>query len=298
MSLIGQMYSDFCSKASRIPNFKIGQKEDVPYDITELANGAADAMDKEDKEWFEAYTSALMVRYWHMVPYLYSQSKSSRLDMEDMVMWVWDGLAKALRYRSWLDPDKPVSKDPKGAEKCFNQCITSIRQYWYKHFNTNVSKANYTAASLDEMRENLGEVFEDTVHKQLPFGDGERCMDLIASLFSNGRLFEGLVVDQVCFGECFKEKPIKRISTTVDQRGNEVEEEIKATEHVFDMGMLARCMKTMDDGHLAELSLAYGVDEGALRESLERNTKSKTVERVADALAHIREDREALSILC
>ena len=38
MSVINDIYNKYKNKCLTIPGFVVGQKEDVPYDITELAN--------------------------------------------------------------------------------------------------------------------------------------------------------------------------------------------------------------------------------------------------------------------
>lgn len=285
MQSINRMYADFCAKASNIPGFRIGQKEDVTYDITSLANAAVKALDEHDDQTYEAYVSALMVRYWHMVPYLYNQSRSSRLELEDMAMWIYDGLAKAFKYRSWLDPNKAVSKDPKGAEKCFNQCITSVRQYWYKHFNTNASKINYLALSLDELRESLGDSFDDSIPQQMVLEENDSCKDIIQSLIKQDKVLEALVIDRICYGDSFKE------TTIIDDNG-------RRKSYGFDERKLLKSFKSINDGYLRAFGLAYGINPQKVKDILVKNAKSKPDFGIKGILDGLRKSKEVISLLC
>lgn len=295
MTIVDQMYANFCKCAKTIPGFKVGQKEDVSYDITDLANAYLDAMDSNDSEGMNRYISALMVRYWHMVPYLWDRSKSSKLGMEDMVMWIYEGFAKAFKYRSWVDPSKPVSKDPKGAEKCFNQCITSVRQYWYKHFNTNMSRINYVAMSLDALHEALGDAFDDHAPQEGLFSEGDSCRDIISTLVAEGRLFDAVVVDLVCFGDSFRET---RGKARVVTGNGELVEDIQTCNHEFDMKRLLACMKSIDREYLEEFGNAYGVDPDSVAKALGSVGKRDVSGSIQDAFSRIREDERVLSLLC
>ena len=297
MSVVDQMYANFCKCALGIPGFKIGQKEDVEYDITDLANGYVKAMAANDKAGMDKYISALMVRYWHMVPYLWDKSKSSKLGMEDMVMWIYDGFAKAFKYQSWLDPNKPVSKDPKGAEKCFNQCITSVRQYWYKHFNTNQSKVNYIAASLDSLYECMGDSFDDNMPNEAFEGDGVVCREVIATLVNEGKLFDAIVIDKLCFDESFKETRGKKQVRIATDNG-ELVEDITTSSYSFDNRRLISCIKSIDEDYINEFSKAYGVPKEEISKVLRKYAKTNVGSNIQDVFSRVRGDEKVVSLVC
>lgn len=297
MSTVDTMYADFCKRALGIPGFKVGQKEDVEYDITDLANGYIKAMHDNDGNGMDKYISALMVRYWHMVPYLWDKSKSSRLGMEDMVMWVYDGLAKAFKYQSWLDPNKPISKDPKGAEKCFNQCITSIRQYWYKHFNTSQSKANYISSSLDALYEVLGDSMDDCLPQEQLQGSGSVCREIISTLVSEGKLFDAIVIDKLCFDDSFRETKGKKKVTIVTDSG-EVTEDIQTIAYSFDQKRLVSIIKSIDEEYVNEFSKAYGVSKEDITNVLAKYAKSNVGTRIQEVFSRVKGDEKVASMLC
>ena len=297
MSIVDQMYASFCRCAKGIPGFKVGQKEDVPYDITDLANGYVEAYDKGDQEGMNQYISALMVRYWHMVPYLYSQSKSSKLDMEDMVMWIWEGFNKAFKYRSWLDSDKAVSKDPKGAEKCFNQCITSVRQYWYRHFNTNAARINYVATSLDAMYEKMGDALDDGVPSEEMYNNCDTCKEIISALIKEGKLFDAIVIDKICFDESVKEiKNKKQISYIENEE--EVIEEVNTYSYTLDTKKLIASLKSINDEYIVSFSRLYNINPDDVILTLKKNTRKNITNNINNVLTNLRNNKKVLSLLC
>lgn len=291
MSLLNQMYINFCKNAMTIPGFKIGQKEDVPYDITHLANCYCKAYDTNDKVKMNQYISALMVRYWHMIPYLHSKSKSAKLEIEDMVSWVYEGFCKAFKYRSWQDPTKQVSRDPKGAEKCFNQCITSVRQNWYRYFNTEKVKLNYQTYSLDSLYEKFGDTVEDFYLHEYSHSYSS-CNDLISNLIARNKLFEALVVDRICYGDIIRNSPTKKIITNLD-----VSYKITKDNYSFDYSKLIQSIKMIDEEYLRSLFSSSTVDCTRFKQALDIPNRQLKV-CVMKVLNDLKQDKEVISILC
>lgn len=297
MSVVDQMYISFCKEAKTIPGFKIGQKEDVDYDITDLANAYIKAYDENDQEGMNKYISALMVRYWHMVPYLWDKSKSSKLGMEDMVMWIYEGFAKAFKYRSWLDPNKAVSKDPKGAEKCFNQCITSVRQYWYRHFNTNSAKLSYTAISLDALYESLGDSFDDSAPNEELYDNSDTCREIISLLVKEGKLFDAIVIDKLCFEDVCKETKNKKQMKIITDEG-ELIEDVTSSTYTLDNKKLISCLKSITEDYIINFSKTYGVEPQEIVLVLNKFTKKNVGNNIQDVFARVRDNKKVLSLLC
>ena len=296
MSVVDQMYANFCKCAKTIPGFKIGQKEDVEYDITDLANGYVKAMNENDQIGMNQYISALMVRYWHMVPYLWDKSKSSKLDMEDMVMWIYDGFAKAFKYQSWLDPTKAISKDPKGAEKCFNQCITSVRQHLYRHYNTAQAKINYVATSLDALYDTMGDAVEEAAAVKI-IDSNMICREIIASLVNEGKIFDAIVVDRLCFDDSFKEtKHTKQVKIMTDE--GEMLEDVSSYSYELNNTKLISCLKAINEDYINEFSLTYNVSVEEIKIALKKHTKSKIGANVQTVLNKLKTNKKVLSLLC
>lgn len=212
---INEIYLSYANEARKIPGFRIGQKEDVPYDIQELADMYLLAADRGDESSKSMYFSALMVRYWHMTSYLYDKSDTlSGITREDMVDWLVEGLLKAFRYRSWQDPSKAVSKDKKrGAEKCFNQCITSRRQFWFKHYNQAKRKDDKYVLSMDAPSTLSKQLTQDgKLEKSITIMDTLKTYDkpienicdvLIMDALDNKDMLTALVVDGMANQDTF-----------------------------------------------------------------------------------------------
>lgn len=297
MSLVNDMYANFCKNAKCIPGFKIGQKEDVEYDITYLANKYIQAEGCNDQEGMNRYISALMVRYWHMVPYLYEKSKSSKLDMEDMVSWLYEGFVKAFKYRSWLDPNKEVSKDPKGAEKCINQCITSVRQYHYHHFNTAKSKANYISTSLDALYETLGDSIDNEIPQEDMHGRDATCREVVDSLAKDGKIFDAIVIDRICFGDVFTEnKRKKKVRVTTDD--GESLEDVNSYSYSLNHKKLSSCLKSITKDYIMGFSEEYGINPSKIECALKKYAKKNVTKNINDVLVRARNNSKVVGMIC
>lgn len=294
--MLSTSYKNFVDCARTIPGFIVGQKEDVPYDITELINGYCAAKDAGDETKKSQFMSALFIRYWHMAVYLYKQSLSTRLEFDDILSWMYDAFEKAAYYRSWQDANKEVSKSPKGAEKCINQCITSIRQYWYKNFNQDNRKANFTASSLDvsvpSADDESGTAVVDTLTDSSDDVTIDGGRELIRGMFDSGRYLEALVLDGILNHECFTD--VKGEScVSVDSDGNEFS--YRKHSSAFSGTKLRKHLRELNDAVIDDLASSYDADRAklaALAEDLRSMPKSRFAKRVSAAFAFLHDSKE------
>lgn len=301
--MLGEVsYKHFVECARQLPGFVVGQKEDVPYDITELANNYCRAYDANDKQKMSQYISALMVRYWHMVVMTYNTSLSTRLEFDDIVSWMYEAFEKAFKYRSWLDPEKAVSKDPKGAEKCINQCITSVRQYWYANFNKDKRKINYLTFSLDDPNlVNKSETTGTLMDIEPDVSANESTLDeheLINAVIRHGSLFQAIILDGIIFQDSFNE-----YSTTeklgVDEEGNEIEHTSNYSE--FSLDKLFRHLKKLDNDFVEYFSNTYDVDKEVLMTEVSILNKLKRAvlkDTLVLALSELKSSSDLRKYLC
>lgn len=193
-------YKLFLNDASRIPGFKAGTKEDFD-DIDVLANGYCLAESLNDKSLQSSYLSALMIRYWYMIPFLYDKSKSLRIDVDDVVGFLYDALVKAFKYKSWLDTSKEVSNKGNGVEKCINRCIDSVRQRAFYDSNTDKRKLFYMTYSIDESLEKFGDASETLfVEEEDPYSSIQNIIDY---KLNKKDVIGALLVDSIIFNDCF-----------------------------------------------------------------------------------------------
>lgn len=303
--MIGNRYSYFVNCARGLDGFIVGQKEDVPYDITELINGYCQAKDNNDQVKMSQYISALFVRYWHVVVMLYNQSLSTRLEFDDIISWVYDAFEKAAYYRSWLDNTKEVSKSPKGAEKCINQCITSVRQFWYKHFNQEKRKVNFISSSLDDVMP-LGFHWNfdtpmtilDTVADESETELVDTGKEIIKNYVSSGKLFEALVLDGILYQDCFFESTSNEV-VDVDEEGNDVE--VTKYHSEFSPIKLKKHLKNLNSAFISYFVEQYGADRDGVKniyDSIISSTKAQLSTRVNKAFKSFKNNKEIKNWLC
>lgn len=205
------MYEAYELNANKIENWKEMSK-------TELANGYCDSEDNNDMEKRDSYFSAIMCKYWHMVPYLYRQNPGFRLDIEDFVEWVEEAILKGLSYRRWRDENFEVSKEKDGAEKVFNRCIWSVTKAKYKWSNQEVRKINYETYSLDFMQnakktseydldEGISfEVRDDTdTNKEVERQESRDIISTIIDYFvKKNDYMSMLIIDSIAYGDSYR----------------------------------------------------------------------------------------------
>ena len=198
---LSQLYQVFSDKALQIPNFVLGKKEDVEYDIDILANAYVKAIDEKDDLNKDLYFSALIIRYWHMI--LYFKNKSPNVDMEEIFSWICDGIQKACKYRGWLNDPKLIGKR-KSAEKCINQAITSVRAQFYVISNAQKRKQEF----LDESKVFLDSLEEREADSYLGVDDVfyPVDVDIVRALLKDKQYIDSVVVDLIMNGDCVTSK--------------------------------------------------------------------------------------------
>lgn len=202
-STMFRIYEGLISRASNIPNFIVGQIRDVPYDITELATKCAFATNNKDEFTSDIYFSALMVRYWHMIAHIYDKVKGYGVDVESVVTILYQSIAKAIKYQSWLNDEKYISKSYHGAEKVINQCITSTVANYIKALNVNKVKILNDSVSLDD-EDNQIQIYENDDYKAV-----SGCGMLISKLIEKKKYLDALVIDMISFKDYNTKKSLQ-----------------------------------------------------------------------------------------
>lgn len=195
--MLKDSYKLFVEKAMFVPHFKPGTKEEY-NDIQLLANGYLQAESKSDKELMEGYLSALMVRYWYMIPYFQEKSASLRLEYDDIISWLYLGIVKAFKYRGWVN-------DPhSSAEKCINRCLDSIRLNAFQESNSDTRKINYISYSLEESCEKFGDSADGLFVEE---NDNTFNVEyLVSRKLTKKDVLSALIIDSICFNDCFSKK--------------------------------------------------------------------------------------------
>ena len=108
-----------------------------------------------DPQTQEAYLSAVMYRYWHLIPKYYYQS-SNCATVEDCYEWLTDSVLCCLNLSSWTNPKSSIYKDPDGPDKVINRCMKCARLTYYQYVNRKKRKDNFGLQSIDELAELFG----------------------------------------------------------------------------------------------------------------------------------------------
>ena len=198
---LSQLYQVFSNKALQIPGFQLGKKEDVEYDIDELATKYVRAVESKDDVAKDMYFSALVIRYWHMI--LYYKNKSAGVDVEEIFSWICDGIQKAAKYKGWLTDPKLIGKK-RSAEKCINKAIDSVRAQFYVLSNAQKRKQEFLDEGkvfLDSLEEREQESYLGVYENGYPID-----VDIVKSLLKNRQYFESVVVDLIMNGNCVSSK--------------------------------------------------------------------------------------------
>lgn len=198
------MYKEYEQDANYINDWKKMTK-------TQLANLYCDYDENGNTAMANHCFSGLMCKYWYMIPYLYNKNKNLKLDIEEYHSWIVESLMIGLKYRRWRDSNFAISKDVNGAEKVFNQCITSTRQRYYKYINQDKRKINLSTLSLDTPYQELNLETSSNIEggdSQLDslidenannWEKNQNCIEIVNHYLSKGDIISAIIIDGICF---------------------------------------------------------------------------------------------------
>lgn len=290
-------YRSFVRAASALPGFEAKQKNDVrEYDIGKLADGYCDAFDAGDEAGKSAYSAALMVRYWYMVPFMFRKyGHLPKLEITDVIGWIWDGISTACRYRGWRDPKQKVFGKRNSAEMCINQCITTTAGMACRKANRKSRKTDFLTNSLDAYVEQYEDGFAELASPEA--SDGYRLMiDKVAK----GNAFDGFVLEQASSCDVYDVSDSRKI-VAVDAFGEETESVSQTFAPNFDKLVRAVIEASKDGNAVKAYADDYGLPEANVRAMAERISKKKASEvasEVMDSLARLYEDDGVYEALC
>lgn len=193
----------------------------------------------------EAYLSALIVRYWHLIKTYYNQG-SGAYTAEDCYYWL-------VHVISWATKHKPGQKggsmenDPNGPDKYINVSMKSRREGFYQWSNAAKRSAYFTqSTSLEKMIEDTGDAnlpYFDNVNDMIEFMD---IKDLVVSQFKNKLYMGAFIIDGIL------NAPV--IDTITDKNSGSVYTE-------FNKKKLSKHIRNMDDNYCKLFSKMYNIPE-------------------------------------
>ena len=277
--MLSELYSNFEKSAKRIKNWN-------KYTKSQLANMYCDARDNKNKYLMDSSYSALVCKYWYMVPYMYNQSKSTKLDIEDFVGWLCESLDVAFKYSRWRDINNPLSKDPKAPEKVINRCIFSTRQRWYAYFNKDKRKSNFISYSIEDSYEEFGDSAEGI---EIYDNHDTSCIEIIDYLIKNGKIIEALIVDGICFHDTIKEVKSSELKN------------LNIPQYMLSEKKLIKHLNNLDDKFFKYFINTYNIDKRQLKNIMLKVNKlpnKKLYNYVNETLSNLKNDEEVIDLLC
>ena len=259
---------------------------------------------ENDEELRNKYVAAIICRYWYLIFTNYEKSKGS-VDIYTCYEWVSHAVLSVLKRRAWTKEDSSVYGDPNGPDKCLNQSVCSHRKGFYQSSNTDKKRSNFKTISSEDLYDSFGESSKALVDEETSYTEDTHDVEtLVQHLIENERYLEALVIDNIAYGECFKEKYSKGTSAIykTDEDGNEVTEEFTydKVNRKFSQRMLNLSLKELDDSYPEYFSSRYLTDKDCILNCISRikgMTTSQLNKLVKNTLFKLSQDADILSYL-
>ncbi len=163
---------------------------------------------EDNEEKANAYFSALLYKYWSLIPKYHSMSYNVA-DPEEVYSWLVDSISYALKHRRWNDADSNIYQDDTGPDKVINRRMKCARLTYYQFINRKKRKQDFDLLSLDQLQEDH--------HDNLDLPDVDLnieetsldLIDFIKNTFKNKDYFLSFLLDilltENVFDRCSKE---------------------------------------------------------------------------------------------
>lgn len=237
---------------------------------------------EDNKELYNAYVSAIIVRYWNLISNYYYQNQLS-VTPEDCYGWLLDSIMCALECKQWKNPENKIYNDPAGPDKVVNRCMASARLMFYQSSNCAKRRVNYQTYSSDKMQEDKG----DAAFPPMEDEDLNRAVDgsdeLILRAFNRKDYFSCAVIDSIAHEKTYD--VIKENGKTFTQ---------------FNPRKLARILRKCDETYCNTFSRRYKVDVSDMKEQvckIKKFSSEKMYRWIERTLRKLREDSDVREML-
>ena len=137
-------------------DWRKANKNELCYKCCEYEN--------KDNRLYNAYFSALIVRYWHLIAKNAKQARGAYNEY-DCYNWLVDSIVSTITTKLWLNPESTLYKDPLAPDKSINVRMKSHRQGFYQWSN-----CEKRADSITKNR-SMETLFEDCGDSAFPVQD-------------------------------------------------------------------------------------------------------------------------------
>lgn len=224
-------YKDlYLVSARRIPNWETMDKNDLCRDC--IANEGNTTL-------YNDYLSAVICRYWSLIPKYYNQSKNLA-EPVDCYDWLIHAILYAFKHRQWENPDSPIYNDPKGPDKVINRCMKSSRLIYYQFYNRKKRKKEFNITSIDELQDNLNSDDINIEDESAEIDISELDLNFyINQIFREKEYFLSFILDIICTDDVF-------------EKHNNLTK--------FNLKRLVKYFKSIDENHLKIFADKYDLD--------------------------------------
>ena len=241
----------------------LGYTKDTKYEKLDeniLVKGYCKALDNHDDIKKNQYYAALMLRYWYKI-YKYKEScKFTRLDDVEYINWLNDAFDIVFKYRSWEDPEKGISKDPKAIDKIINRCCFSVRGLHYQNFNKDKRRLNFLCNSIEESLEAYGDA---SPYNAISYDESISVVDDVINYYlTKNKTLEAVVIDNVAYQDSFRE--VKKVDYLEDVDLEDPTKKIKikrnSFNYNFDYRKLIKNLRNLNEAYFNYFENKYNFE--------------------------------------
>lgn len=235
-------YKEMCfTCANLIPGWESMSKNDLCRAY--VANKGNDAMQN-------AYISAILYKYWNLIPKYYHQSENCATP-EECYGWLVDSVSCCVNLASWENPESSIYNDPNGPDKVINRCMKCARLTYYQFINRKKRKEDFGLLSVEELRELYGNTITE------PSDPEQECdvssvliTDFVVEEFRRKNYFVAFVIFFIVSGNVFD------VVITDEGRVSE-----------FNIRKMCKIMNNVSEDHLLSFSDMYHIDIDDVRKA-------------------------------
>ena len=232
---------------------------------------------ENDELLANAYFSALLYKYWNLIPKFHSLSYNVA-EPEDVYGWLVDSISYALHHRRWTESDSGIYKDSAGPDKVINRRMKCARLTYYQFINRKKRKQDFDVLSLDELQETLNDNLEvpeveinlDTYSLDL--------LNFVKEIFNQKDYFLAFLIDILINENIFE----------------------KVSNANFNIKKVVKIFKRLDIAFCKRFASTYDLNEESVINSLKYFTKNSTkylTQKIEYYITHLMYDKTFKEII-
>ena len=201
--------------------------------------------DSEDSNLSDAYLSAAMYKYWHLID-SYTNQGSGAYDAEIVYDWLTHSMQYAKKHQPWKNGGN-LDGQWNGPDKAINIYMKSMRQGFYQWSNSKKRAAEFTQTlSLDKMVEDTGDanLYEPADYSQELVPETIAIKSLIKKTFDSQNYMGSFIIDGIINGGVFDV-----------EKGSD-----NYFYSQFNKRKLSKHLKHLDDAYCTMFAKTYGLD--------------------------------------